>query len=59
MAFITKPAPFTIAIDGCYRKEQLNYTLYGALTPCRHVTMAATWLAEINYLEEFEQCATV
>lgn len=57
MAFITKPAPFTIAIDGCYRKEQLN-TLC-AFTPCHHITMTATWRAEINYLEEFEQCATV
>lgn len=41
MAFITKPAPFTMAIDGCYRKEPLK-TLFTDLTPWCHATKTAT-----------------
>lgn len=59
MAFITKPAPFTIAIDGCYRKEQVSTI---CILTFHHDVMLLRQPhggAEINYLEEFEQCATV
>lgn len=56
MAFITRPAPFTMAIDGCYRKEPLKtLTVHHDVMLLRQPPRRA----EINYLEEFEQCATV